>query len=102
MLIQVGYELVFRCPQETPMILMVNIHYSRASDLVIPDCLTTDPETPVTAYRHGFGNWCTWIAAPIGRIGLKSTGVVRVPRASLFANRPLPHRPVTHAKEPDQ
>jgi transglutaminase-like putative cysteine protease len=77
MLIQVGYELVFRCPQETPMILMVNIHYSRASDLVIPDCLTTDPETPVTAYRDGFGNWCTRIVAPIGRICLKSTGVVR-------------------------
>src|ERR1022692_1823746 len=77
MLIQVGYELVFYCPQETPMILMVNVHYSRASDLVTPDCLTTDPETPTTAYRDGFGNWCTRIVAPIGRICLKSTGVVR-------------------------
>ena len=77
MLIQVGYELVFYCPQETPMILMVNVHYSRASDLVTPDCLTTDPETPITAYRDGFGNWCTRIMAPIGRIRLKSTGVVR-------------------------
>ena len=46
MLIQVGYELSFYCPQETPMILMVNVHYSRASDIVIPDILTTDPETP--------------------------------------------------------
>lgn len=43
MLIQVGYELVFYCPQETPMILMVNVHYSRASDIVSPDILTTDP-----------------------------------------------------------
>src|ERR1700690_63208 len=77
MLIQVGYELVFYCPQATPMILMVNVHYSRASDLVTPDCLTTDPETPITAYRDGFGNWCTRIVAPVGRICLKSTGVVR-------------------------
>ncbi|MFZ3214009.1 MAG: transglutaminase family protein [Terriglobales bacterium] len=77
MLIQVGYELVFNCPQETPMILMLNIHYSRASDIVTPDCLTTDPETPVTAYRDGFGNWCSRIVAPIGRIRLTSTGVVR-------------------------
>jgi transglutaminase-like putative cysteine protease len=77
MLIRVGYELVFNCPQETPMILMVNVHYSRASDLVSPDCLTTDPETPITAYRDGFGNWCTRIVAPIGRIRLTSTGVVR-------------------------
>ncbi len=77
MLIQVGYELVFNCPQETPMILMLNIHYSRASDIVTPDCLITDPETPVTAYRDGFGNWCSRIVAPMGRIRLTSTGVVR-------------------------
>jgi transglutaminase-like putative cysteine protease len=77
MLIEVGYELVFNCPQRTPMILVVNVHYSRASDIVRPDCLTTDPETPITAYRDGFGNWCSRIVAPIGRIRLKSTGVVR-------------------------
>jgi transglutaminase-like putative cysteine protease len=77
MLIQVGYELVFYCSQETPMILMVNVHYSRASDIVSPDILVTDPETPMKAYRDGFGNWCTRIVAPIGKTCLKSTGVVR-------------------------
>ena len=77
MMIQVGYELVFNCPQRTPMILMVNVHYSRASDIVRPDCLTTDPETPITAYRDGFGNWCSRIVAPIGQIRLRGTGVVR-------------------------
>src|SRR5260370_11611151 len=77
MLIQVGYELVFNCPQRTPMLLMVNVHYARASDIVRPDCLITDPETPITAYRDSFGNWCSRIVAPIGRIRLKSTGVVR-------------------------
>ncbi len=77
MLIQVGYELVFNCPQDTPMILMVNVHYSRASDIVTPDILTTEPRIPVTAYRDGFGNWCTRIVAPAGRICLKSNGVVR-------------------------
>ena len=35
--IRVGYELIYYCPQATPMILLVNIHYSRASDIVIPD-----------------------------------------------------------------
>src|SRR5271155_2023640 len=77
MLIQVGYELVFYCPQETPMILMGNVHYSRSPDLVVPDILTTDPEIPVTAYRDGFGNWCTRVLAPSGRIRLKSTGLIR-------------------------
>jgi transglutaminase-like putative cysteine protease len=77
MLIQVGYELVFDCAQSTPMILMVNVHYSRASDIVKPDFLLTEPETPFTAYRDGFGNWCTRLVAPMGRICLRSNGVVR-------------------------
>jgi transglutaminase-like putative cysteine protease len=77
MLIQIGYELVFNCAQETPMILMVNVHYTRASDMVTPDHLTTDPETPSKAYRDGFGNWCTRIVAPTGMICLRGNGVVR-------------------------
>ena len=75
MLIQVGYELVFNCPQETSMILMLNVHYSRASDIVTPDLLTTDPATRATAYRDGFGNWCSRIVAPAGRIRLKGMGI---------------------------
>jgi len=98
MLIQVGYELVFYCPQNTPMILMLNIHYSRASDLVVPDHLITDPEVPVTSYRDGFGNWCTRILAPCGRIRLSSNAVVRdtalpdpvVPAAEQHALQDLP------------
>jgi len=77
MLIQVGYELVFNCPQTTPMILMVNVHYSRASDIVTSDYLTTDPSIPITAYRDAFGNWCSRIVAPAGRTRLKSSAVVR-------------------------
>ncbi len=77
MLIRVGYELGFYCPQSTPMILMVNVHYSRAADIVSPDLLTTDPKTPITAYRDGFGNWCSRIVAPSGTISLTATGIVR-------------------------
>src|SRR5271154_5775057 len=77
MQIRVGYELIYDCPQPTPMILTLNIHYSRASDIVIPDLMTTDPSVPISAYRDGFGNWCTRIMAPKGRIRIASTGVVR-------------------------
>src|SRR5271170_2774620 len=59
------------------MILTLNIHYTRASDIVIPDVMTTDPQVPLTAYRDGFGNWCTRIVAPQGRIRIATTGVVR-------------------------
>ena len=77
LLIKVAYEIVFDCPQPTPMILMVNVHYSRAADIVTADILTTDPATRVTAYRDGFGNWCSRIVAPTGKIRLQGTGVVR-------------------------
>ena len=43
MQIGVGYELTYSVPQPTPMLLTVNIHYSRASDLIEPDHLVTRP-----------------------------------------------------------
>jgi transglutaminase-like putative cysteine protease len=75
--LRVGYELIYECPQPTPMILTLNIHYTRVSDLIIPDHLVTDPSIPLTAYRDGFGNWCTRIVAPQGRIRLSTDAVVR-------------------------
>jgi transglutaminase-like putative cysteine protease len=75
--ISVGYEIVYDCPQPTPMLLMLNIHHSRASDVIVPDHLTTDPSVPINSYRDVFGNWCSRIVAPQGRIRIASTGVVR-------------------------
>jgi transglutaminase-like putative cysteine protease len=77
MRIRVGYELIYNCTQPTPMILTVNIHYSRASDVVIPDYLTCDPMVLITGYRDGFGNWCNRIVAPAGRIQIRGTGLLR-------------------------
>jgi transglutaminase-like putative cysteine protease len=76
MQIRVGYELVYDCPQPTPMMLMLNIHHSRAADIVVPDHVMTEPAVPVHAYRDSFGNWCSRIMAPQGRIRIWSTGVV--------------------------
>jgi transglutaminase-like putative cysteine protease len=75
--IRVGYEIVYDCPQDTPMIFMLHVHYSRASDLVVPDHLTTYPSVPISAYRDSFGNWCSRIVAPPGQIRVASTAVVR-------------------------
>lgn len=77
MLIKVGYELIYDCPQPTPMLLVLNIHYSRASDVVQPDHVTTLPSVPLSAYRDGFGNWCSRMTAPKGRIVIAGSGVVR-------------------------
>jgi transglutaminase-like putative cysteine protease len=76
MQIRVGYELIYHCPQPTPMMLMLNVHHSRAADLVVPDRLTTDPPVPISAYHDGFGNWCSRIVAPAGQMRIASTAVV--------------------------
>jgi transglutaminase-like putative cysteine protease len=77
MQLRVGFEIAYQCPQPTPMILALSVHYSRASDLVRPDHLITDPPVDVTAYRDLFGNWCSRLVAPKGRMVLSSDSVVR-------------------------
>jgi transglutaminase-like putative cysteine protease len=59
------------------MLLVLHIHYSRASDIIVPDHIITDPAVPLIAYRDGFGNWCSRIVAPKGRIRIASNAVVR-------------------------
>lgn len=77
MLIRVGFELVYQCPQPTPMVLTLNVHYSRASDLVRPDHLIANPSVPITGYRDSFGNWCTRLVAPQGTLRLSADTVVK-------------------------
>ena len=76
MQIRVGFEMVHQCPQPTPMILALSIHYSRASDLLRPDHLVTSPSVPVSAYRDLFGNWCSRLVAPKGRFVLSTDALI--------------------------
>src|SRR5215212_6237342 len=76
MQLRVGYELIYECPQPTPMMLMLNIHHSRASDIVVPDYLMTKPAVPLTFYRDAYGNWCTRLVAPMGQTTVSATAIV--------------------------
>jgi transglutaminase-like putative cysteine protease len=76
MRIKLGYELIYDSPQPTPMIVTLNVHFTRISDIIVPDHLVTTPSIPITAYRDGFGNWCSRIVAPMGRLRLSADGVV--------------------------
>lgn len=77
MKIRIGYELIYECPQPTPMILTLSVHYSRVPDLITPDHLLTDPPVGLTAYRDTFGNWCSRIVAPKGLLKLSTDALVR-------------------------
>ncbi len=71
-----GYELVYNFSQPTPIILVVNVHDSRAADLVVTDRLNVEPAVPVRGYRDIFGNQCHRILAPAGRIRFSADAVV--------------------------
>ncbi len=98
MRIRVGYELTYDSPQPTPMLLVLNVHHSRISDLEKPDYIITNPSIPMTSYRDSFGNWCTRVVAPKGHITFTTDTVVRdsgltdtiVPDAPQYAVEDLP------------
>lgn len=77
MRIRMGYELIYQCPQPTPMILHLNVETARAGDLESPDLIRTDPPVPVTTYTDVFGNTCSRLVAPAGRIRISSDSVIR-------------------------
>ena len=88
MQMRAGFELVYHFPQVTPIILVVNIHESRAADLVVPDHLIAEPSVPTGLYLDGFGNRCHRVLAPAGRLRLTTDCVIRdsgEPDAKIFS-----------------
>jgi transglutaminase-like putative cysteine protease len=76
MLIHLGYEMVFNPPAPVPMLLMLSVHPSRAPSLRQPDRLRVDPPVPVQEFLDGFGNRCSRLLAPAGRVSLWGETVV--------------------------
>ena len=69
--------MAYEFAQATPMILNLNVHYSRASDLVSADTLATEPKVPLFMYRDSFGNWCTRAVAPPGSFKFTADALIR-------------------------
>jgi transglutaminase-like putative cysteine protease len=75
--LRIGFEVIYSFPQPTPIILNVNVHYSRAGDIIVPDLLMVEPFVPVADYRDSFGNLCSRVLAPAGRFRMTADGVIR-------------------------
>jgi transglutaminase-like putative cysteine protease len=75
--IRVGFEITYRLQQATPMVLTLHLHHSRTGDLLRPDRMQFQPPLEGHAYRDGFGNWCTRIVAPAGKLVITSDTVVQ-------------------------
>lgn len=76
MLFKIGYELIYTFPQPTPIILVVSVHESRRSDLVVPDAPVSEPALSIGAYRDAFGNQCHRVLAPAGRLRVSTSGII--------------------------
>ena len=98
MRIRIGYSLTYEFVQPTPMIVLLNVHYSRASDLLAPDTMMTSPSTPYVSYRDSFGNWCNRVVAPAGSFQIRADTTINdfgladevVPGAQQHAVEDLP------------
>ncbi len=76
MLIKGGFNLAFECTDDTPMILAVHIRPEEAANLVEPEIITFYPEIESNLYIDGFGNKCTQLVAPPGRLSIWSRFVI--------------------------
>jgi transglutaminase-like putative cysteine protease len=79
MRISAGCQITYDCPQPTPMLLMLSPHPSRLPDLVGPHEIRFDPPIPARDYLDGFGNRCTRIIAPTGRLVISTRLMVEDP-----------------------
>jgi transglutaminase-like putative cysteine protease len=77
MKLRVGYEMGYEFPQPTPVILMLNVHFTRVSDLAMPDSILIHPSVDLSGYRDGFGNWCSRFLAPAGNMSISADSVIR-------------------------
>ena len=72
MKLRVGYDMSYDCAQDTPMILSLHIHDSRAADIIEAQQLTVEPPVAVTHFRDFYGNPCSRLVAPAGRVRLRN------------------------------
>ncbi len=98
MRIRTGFEIVYDCPEPVPMLLTLSVHPTRRDDLETPDWLRTEPMVDVQQYIDGFGNICSRVLAPAGRMTLSADFIIRdtgepdayVPEAQQHAVADLP------------
>lgn len=94
MRISAGCEIIYDCPQPTPMLLVITPHPSRDPDLVGPHQVSFDPPIQARNYQDGFGNVCTRIVAPPGRLVISTRLLIEDSGAPDAIDRTASQRPV--------
>ena len=76
MLIRVGYEISLTFLQPTATVMMLYLHPSRAATVRKPEYLQIEPWTPLSEYLDLYGNCCSRILAPSGRVVFRNNAIV--------------------------
>jgi transglutaminase-like putative cysteine protease len=77
MRVRAGYQITYDFPAPTPMLACLSVHPSRRGDLESPDWVRTEPMLDVRQYIDGFGNICSRILAPAGRLVISADFIIR-------------------------
>ena len=100
--IRAGFDIVFNCFQEVPMLLMLSIHPSihpsRQHDLLTDHTLQFSPNVRACDFHDLFGNICTRLVGPPGLIEIRSDSIADngqpddvAPEAKQWALEDLPN-----------
>jgi transglutaminase-like putative cysteine protease len=76
MRIRLGYDIQFDVPVAVPVVAMLNVHPSRAGDLLEPDLVRIEPDVKQEQYIDNFGNICCRFTAPAGLIRLWNSTLI--------------------------
>ncbi len=76
MRIRAGFNIDYESAAPAPLMLMLSVRPERRPDLLTPEVFTTTPAVPFHQYLDGFGNVCTRLVAPPGRIRFSSDFLV--------------------------
>jgi hypothetical protein len=75
-LIRIGYDIVLRLSNASPVIFLLRIHPSLQPNLAVPEEFQIEPDLPIDYYLDSFGNRCGRLDAPAGSIRFRNHAVV--------------------------
>jgi transglutaminase-like putative cysteine protease len=75
-LIRIGYDIVLRLFNASPVIFLLRVHPSRQSTLAVAEDVQLEPDLPVQYYLDSFGNHCGRLNASAGIIQFRNHAVV--------------------------
>jgi transglutaminase-like putative cysteine protease len=74
--IRFGYELVYDVREQTPMIFALHCRPQGTQRLLRQDLMHIEPAVPHSFYSDVFGNTCTRLDAPAGRLRVTGCGIM--------------------------